>query len=132
MKPPPNPHVVLASAMVLPGSGQVWNGQPLRGLTFLFFIGLLGGFTLLTAPPEASFVGRHAGEEVVTGVERAHVIEAEPTVIAGAIETRRTHTGRTEFSRLVATGNIAKAPGIVDAAMELVLPHWASTWCLTR
>lgn len=61
MKPPPNPHVVLASAIVLPGSGQVWNGQPLRGLIFLFFIGLLGGFTLLTAPPEASFVGRHAG-----------------------------------------------------------------------
>lgn len=61
MKPPPNPNLVLASAIVLPGSGQVWNGQPQRGLMFLFFIGLLGGFTLLTAPEGVSFVGRHAG-----------------------------------------------------------------------
>ncbi|MTH34319.1 hypothetical protein GL279_06860 [Paracoccus limosus] len=61
MKAPPNPYLVLASAILLPCSGQVWNGQPLRGLTFLFFIGLLGGFTLLTAAPGVSLVGRHAG-----------------------------------------------------------------------
>ncbi|SMO89460.1 hypothetical protein [Paracoccus laeviglucosivorans] len=61
MKTPPNPYLVLASAIVLPGSGQVWNGQPMRGLIFLFFICLLGGFTLLTAAPEVSFVGRYAG-----------------------------------------------------------------------
>lgn len=59
--PPPDPRVVLVSAILLPGSGQIWNGAPLRGLAFLFFLCLLGGFTLLTAPPEASFVGRHAG-----------------------------------------------------------------------
>ncbi|MDT1060765.1 hypothetical protein RM190_02780 [Paracoccus sp. CPCC 101403] len=61
MKTPPNPHLVLVSAILLPGSGQVWNGVPLRGLTFLFFACLLGGFTILTAPPEASFIGRNAG-----------------------------------------------------------------------
>ncbi|MEH7829159.1 hypothetical protein [Gemmobacter denitrificans] len=58
---PANPHLVLLSALVLPGSGQVWNGQPLRGLIFLFFLLLLGGFTLLTAAPDVSFVGRFAG-----------------------------------------------------------------------
>lgn len=61
MKAPPNPHLVLASAIVLPGSGQVWNGEPLRGLIFLFFICLLGGFTVMTAAPDVSFVGRYAG-----------------------------------------------------------------------
>lgn len=61
MKPPPNPHLVLASSIVLPGSGQVWNGEPTRGLIFLFFMCLLGGFTLITAAPDVSFVGRYAG-----------------------------------------------------------------------
>ena len=60
-KAPPDPRKVLAAAIVLPGSGQVWNGEPQRGLIFLFFIFLLGGFTALTAGPEVSFVGRYAG-----------------------------------------------------------------------
>jgi len=79
-----------------------------------------------------NLVGRHAGEEIIAGVERADVIEAEPAVIAGAVEARSAHAGRAEFSRLVAAGSIAKAPCIVDAAVKLVLPHWAFTWCLTR
>ena len=44
---PANPHLVLLSALLLPGSGQVWNHEPLRGLIFLFFLLLLGGLTLL-------------------------------------------------------------------------------------
>ena len=56
-----NPHVVLASAILLLGSGQVWNRQPLRGLTFIFFALLLGGFTLMTAGPDVSLVGKLAG-----------------------------------------------------------------------
>lgn len=61
MKQPPNPYLVLVSAILLPGSGQVWNGEPQRGLIFLFFLLLLGGFTLITAAPDVSFVGRFAG-----------------------------------------------------------------------
>ena len=38
MKAPPNPYLVLVSAILLPGSGQVWNREPMRGLTFLFFL----------------------------------------------------------------------------------------------
>lgn len=60
-KPPPHPYLVAASAVLLLGSGQVWNGQPLRGLTFLFFALLLGGFTLATAAPDVSIVGKLAG-----------------------------------------------------------------------
>jgi hypothetical protein len=61
MKTPANPLLVLAAAIVLPGSGQVMNRQPVRGLTFLFFILLLGGYTLKTAAPEVSIVGKLAG-----------------------------------------------------------------------
>lgn len=58
---PPNPRLVLAIAAVLPGMGQVLNRQPLRGLIFVFFILLLGAFTLKTAAPEVSFVGKVSG-----------------------------------------------------------------------
>lgn len=60
-KPPPHPYLVAASAVLLLGSGQVWNGQPLRGLIFLFFGVLLGGYTLVTAAPDVSIVGKLAG-----------------------------------------------------------------------
>lgn len=59
--PPANPLLVLASAIVLPASGQVINRDPVRGLIFLFFMVLLGGFTLQTAAPEVSIVGKLAG-----------------------------------------------------------------------
>lgn len=58
---PPSPHVVLAVATVLPGMGQVLNRQPVRGLVFVFFILLLGGFTLKTAAPDISFIGKISG-----------------------------------------------------------------------
>jgi hypothetical protein len=60
-KPPTNPYVVLAAALLLPGSGQVINRQPFRGLMFVFFILLLGGYTLKTAAPDVSIVGKFAG-----------------------------------------------------------------------
>jgi len=61
MTKPPNPRLVLAIATVLPGMGQVMNRQPLRGLIFVFFILLLGAFTMKTAAPEVSFIGKIAG-----------------------------------------------------------------------
>ena len=61
MKAPLNPYLVLAVAIVLPGVGQVLNRQPVRGLIFVFFIVLLGGFTLKTAAPDVSVVGKFAG-----------------------------------------------------------------------
>ncbi len=58
---PASPYLVLASAILLLGSGQVWNRQPMRGLTFLFFALLLGAFTLKTAAADASIIGKLAG-----------------------------------------------------------------------
>lgn len=55
------PLAVLAAAIVLPGTGQVINRQPLRGLGFLFFILLLGGFTLKTAGADVSVIGKLSG-----------------------------------------------------------------------
>lgn len=58
---PMNPRAVLALAILLPGMGQVANREPVRGLIFDFFMLLLGGFTLVTAAPEVSIVGKLAG-----------------------------------------------------------------------
>lgn len=61
MKPPVNPRLVLALALALPGMGQVLNRQPVRGLVFVCFAVLLGGFTLKTAAADVSFVGKLSG-----------------------------------------------------------------------
>ena len=58
---PQNPRLVLAVALLLPGMGQVLNRQPVRGLIFVCFAVLLGGFTLKTAAPDVSFVGKLSG-----------------------------------------------------------------------
>ena len=60
-KGPTHPYVVLAAAIALPGSGQVINRQPVRGLVFVGFILLLGAYTLKTAAPQVSVVGKLAG-----------------------------------------------------------------------
>lgn len=58
---PVNPWLILAAAILLPGAGQVLNRQPVRGLILVFFVILLGAFTLKTADPGVSFVGKFAG-----------------------------------------------------------------------
>ena len=49
------------AAIVLPASGHVILGVPVRGLQFLFFMVILAWVTAKIAPPDASFIGRHAG-----------------------------------------------------------------------
>ncbi|HQU68537.1 MAG TPA: hypothetical protein PLI43_10105 [Albidovulum sp.] len=46
---------------MLPGVGQVLNRQPVRGLVFVCYAVLLGGFTLKTAGADVYFVGKMAG-----------------------------------------------------------------------
>jgi hypothetical protein len=61
VKPPLNPYLVLAIAMVLPGVGQVLNNTPTRGLFMVFFM-LVGAWICYnTTTPEHSFLGRYAG-----------------------------------------------------------------------
>ncbi|MER9688442.1 hypothetical protein [Mesorhizobium sp. M0139] len=61
LPPPANPYLVLGAAIVLPASGHVILGVPVRGLQFLFFMVILAWVTAKIAPADASFVGRHAG-----------------------------------------------------------------------
>ena len=58
---PLNPLAVLGASIVLPGCGHVLLRMPGRGLQFLFFMVVLGWVTTKFAPPDASFLGRHAG-----------------------------------------------------------------------
>ncbi|MDX8452173.1 hypothetical protein RFM98_05340 [Mesorhizobium sp. VK9D] len=58
---PANPYLVLGAAIVLPASGHVVLGVPVRGLQFLFFMVILGWITTKLAPADAGFIGRHAG-----------------------------------------------------------------------
>lgn len=58
---PPSPYLVLGAAIVLPASGHVVLGVPVRGLQFLLFMVVLAWVTAKIAPPDASFIGRHAG-----------------------------------------------------------------------
>jgi hypothetical protein len=60
-RPPLNPYIVLALAVVLPGAGHVALGQPQRGFGFAFFSLLLALLSWHTTTPEHSFVGRSAG-----------------------------------------------------------------------
>ncbi|HEV7714063.1 MAG TPA: hypothetical protein VGO53_00600 [Steroidobacteraceae bacterium] len=65
---PWNPYLVLASAVVLPGTGQVLNGVPQRGLMFLFFIIVLAWVSVNLMPPGSSFVGRFIGGIFIYGL----------------------------------------------------------------
>lgn len=58
---PVSPYLVLGAAIVLPASGHVILGVPVRGLQFLFFMVILAWVTARIAPPDASFIGSHAG-----------------------------------------------------------------------
>ena len=55
------PLLVLAAAIALPGSGQVLNRAPVRGLIFVFYIVLLGAITYHLTTPDHSLIGRYAG-----------------------------------------------------------------------
>jgi hypothetical protein len=65
---PRNPYVVLAFALLLPGTGQALNGTPKRGLVFLFFMIVLGWASVHVMPPRASFFGQYIGGVFVYGL----------------------------------------------------------------
>ena len=60
-RPPINPYLVLALAILAPGAGHVAVGAQMRGLGFAFFALLLALLTWHTTGPDTSFVGRSAG-----------------------------------------------------------------------
>ena len=72
---PVSPYLVLGASIVLPASGHVILGVPVRGLQFLFFMVILAWVTAKIAPPDASFIGRHAGGLLILSL--IHI--SEPT-----------------------------------------------------
>jgi hypothetical protein len=58
---PPKPWSILLLAAFLPGWGHWRLGLIQRGVTFVFFIAILGWITWKIAPVERSLVGRTAG-----------------------------------------------------------------------
>ena len=64
---PLNPRLVLAASIV-PGAGHVWLGQPQRGLTFIFFMVILGWVSLRLIPEQMSFFSRHVGGIFIYGI----------------------------------------------------------------
>ena len=95
-----NPYSILAVAIVLPASGHVLLRVPMRGLQFLFFMVILGWITTKIAPPDASFVGRHAGGFLIyaLSVLDAYRIarSATPSGSATGARTRRRQAGSGE------------------------------------
>ena len=67
-KRPIHPYAVLATAVALPGAGQVLNGAPQRGLVFIFFMVLLGWVSMNTMPEHATFLGRTIGGVFIYGL----------------------------------------------------------------
>jgi hypothetical protein len=65
-------------------------------------------------------------KKVVTGIEVAHVIKAEPAVFAGPIKTWPALSGRSELARSRAAGHIALPAAGLMPAMETVVSHGLS------
>jgi len=53
--------LVTVAAFVLPGSGQMLNGDAIRGITMQFFMLFLAFITYQVTAPNISFIGRIAG-----------------------------------------------------------------------
>ena len=120
-KPPPHPWLVLATGLLLPGVGQVMNRQPVRGLIFVFFVVLLGGFTLKTAAPEVSVVGKFAGGLFVRfGLKRVFL----PAVITIGVSTCLLYFVRSlpVYYALAAVSGFASILSVI--AMQVTLARW--------
>ncbi|RUP21720.1 MAG: hypothetical protein EKK44_08170 [Methylobacterium sp.] len=58
--PQPNPYLVLAVAILLPGVGHILIGKTQRGLGFAFFTLVGAWLTTKFAAPDIDIIGRHA------------------------------------------------------------------------
>ena len=68
--------VVTLAALLLPGSGQLLNGDPMRGIIIQFFMLFLALVSYKVTGPEISIFGRFAGGILVwvVSVLDAHAI----------------------------------------------------------
>ncbi len=61
MKKNPNPYLVLAAAILLPGAGHVLSGRQSRGLVMQLFMVSLAMITWQLSTPHISLIGRLSG-----------------------------------------------------------------------
>jgi hypothetical protein len=61
MSKTPNPYLVLAAAILLPGAGHVLSGRQSRGLVMQLFMVSLAMITWQLSTPQISLVGRLSG-----------------------------------------------------------------------
>ncbi|MBU6460657.1 MAG: hypothetical protein KGQ58_07265 [Proteobacteria bacterium] len=61
MPKPYHPYLVMGISILLPGLGQVLNGQPNRGLAMDTFMVVLGLVTAHFAHPGSGFIASYAG-----------------------------------------------------------------------
>jgi hypothetical protein len=87
--------VVTLAALLLPGSGQLLNGDPMRGIIIQFFMLFLALVSYKVTGPEISIFGRFAGGILVWVVS---VLDAH------AIATRRRRAFGLRRSEAGATG----------------------------
>src|SRR5690606_14797452 len=66
------------------------------------------------------FLGRHSLEPVVTGVERADMVQAEPAPLARAVGARGPCARRAEFAGLTAPWCVTITGGVIISSMEFV------------
>ncbi|MHB9114029.1 MAG: hypothetical protein ACYC6T_05475 [Thermoleophilia bacterium] len=89
-KRPLPPKLVIAAALLLPGSGQMLNGDPIRGITMQFFMMFLAYITYQVTGPEISLLGRIAGGVFVYLVS---VLDARAVAIRRTRAYERMTTG---------------------------------------
>lgn len=53
--------LIVLAALIVPGSGHVLLGRPVRGLLILFWMILFGYLTFQLSSEKISFIGRFAG-----------------------------------------------------------------------
>jgi hypothetical protein len=88
--------LVTVAAFVLPGSGQVLNGNAIRGIVMQFFMLLMGFITWEVTTPDISLIGRISGGIAIYVIS---VIDAHN------VAKRRAAS----WERMVAAGEVAKA-----------------------
>jgi hypothetical protein len=70
--------LAIASAVVVPGSGHVLLGRPMRGLVLLFWMIILGYITFQLSNDTISPVGRFAGGIAVWALSVVEVWRIAP------------------------------------------------------
>ncbi len=88
------PPLRVLAASLIPGAGHVMLGQAQRGLTFLFFMVVLGWVSYRLMPETSTFIGRHIGGVFIYGIS---ILDAYKTARLRAALAARDSTPSDRF-----------------------------------